>query len=111
MSRTRIIVIVVLVIVLIIVLLYTYRDKLFSSASAKTTLLGVDSSKFPLKNGSFNLPEVGKLQTYLKSKGGKSCNGTDLVVDNDFGPNTECATKQILGVTEVSQQLYNSLGL
>lgn len=115
MNRWYVIGIIVLVAIIIAVLLYMFRDEIFGvkkgDASNEGYGGGGGTSIFPLKNGSFNLPEVGKLQSYLKSKGGTSCNGSTLIVDNDFGQNTECATKQILNVAEVSEQLYKSLGI
>lgn len=115
MNRTKIIIIVALVLVLVIILLVVFKDKVFAKTGKINTnqipVVIPSTGIFPLKNGSFNLDEVSRLQTYLKSKGGVSCNGNQLIIDGDFGSNTECATKQILGVAQVSQILFNSLGI
>lgn len=97
--------------------MYTYRDKLFSGKTGNIpkkdgVIIPVGTSIFPLKNGTYNTPEVGKVQQYVRDKGGKNCNGIELInVDNDFGPNTECGVKQILGVTEITEAKYKELGL
>lgn len=113
MSKQKILIIVILVVILVIILLYVFRDNVFASTPKVTSInnnTGTNSI-FPLKVGSYNLPEVGRLQTYLKSKGATGCNGSILIIDNDFGPNTECATKQILGTVQVTQAQFNSLGI
>lgn len=108
---------IVIVAILIAYLMYTYRDKLFSGKSGDVpkkdgVIIPTGTSVFPLKNGTYNTPEVGKVQAYLRAKGGKNCTGNELItIDNDFGNNTECAAKQILGVTEITEAKYKELGL
>lgn len=114
MSRNKIIIIVALVVVLIIILLYVFRDNLFAATPKVNTIINsntnTNSSVFPLKRGTI-APEVGRLQTYLHLKGGRGCNGAFLQIDNNFGPETECATKQVLGTTQVTESLFKSLGI
>lgn len=112
MKRRKIIIIVILVIILIIILLVVFKDKLFAAnpKTISTINPSVNSGVFPLNQGTV-APEVGRLQTYLKAHGGKDCTGGILIVDNKFGPKTACAVLQVLNVSEVSQSLFNSLGL
>lgn len=111
MSRTKILIIVGLVVALAIIIIFVFRDDLFAKTPKTTTPVITPAGIFPLKNGSFNLDEVSRLQTYLKSRGGKNCDGSELVVDGDFGLNTQCATSQVLGTTQVTQTLFISLGI
>lgn len=114
MSRTKILIIVSLVVVLVIIFIFVFRDELFAKTPKTITpgnTVTPSANVFPLKNGSFNLDEVSRLQTYLKSRGGKNCDGSELIVDGDFGSNTECATKQVLGTSQVTQSLFISLGI
>lgn len=63
------------------------------------------ATKFPLKKGVYNSEEVKHLQRFLNAnRNGLTSN---LNVDGDFGALTEAVCYNVLGVKEVSQQLYN----
>jgi hypothetical protein len=120
-SRNWIIGIIALVVVLIIFLAFTYRQKLFAAGKNKTkkdpstgdvVIIQPGTSVFPLAVGSYNIPEVGKLQNYLINKGCNDCNGQVLTADEDFGPKTECAVITCVSPDGiVTEAKYKSLGL
>lgn len=76
-----------------------------SSGSSSSSGSRTPTTKFPLKKGVYDSEEVKHLQRYLNA----NRNGltASLSVDGDFGPLTEAVCENILGVKEVSQQLYN----
>lgn len=67
----------------------------------------VAPSTFPLRFGSKGA-KVQALQNYLLANGGSL---PIYGADGDWGSETQAAVLSVLGVNEVSQSLYNSLGL
>lgn len=76
-----------------------------SSGDSSGSSSGTPATKFPLKKGVYDSEEVKHLQRFLNA----NRNGltASLTVDGDFGPLTEAVCYNVLGVKEVSQQLYN----
>lgn len=101
---------VVLVVILVIILMVVFKGD-SKADTKKDDKKDTTSSVFPLRVGSYNLNEVEKIQRYLSSKGVTDCNGKPLIIDGDFGPNTECAVYKQFKVKEVSETLYKTLGL
>ena len=111
MTRTQWIAIAAVIVVILIVILFLVFSGDSKADTKKDDKKDTTLSVFPLKFGSYNLNEVEKLQRYLNSKGVTDCNNKPLVVDGDFGKNTECAVEKQFKVKEVSETLYKTLGL
>lgn len=103
---------VIIAVILLVVIAIAIAKRLTKNSSPE--LSSGDSSgsgsrtpatKFPLKKGVYDSEEVKHLQRFLNA----NRNGltASLTVDGDFGPLTEAVCYNVLGVKEVSQQLYN----
>lgn len=104
---------VIIAVILLVVIAIAIAKKLTKNTENSSPELSNGSSsgsrtpatKFPLKKGVYDSEEVKHLQRFLNA----NRNGltASLTIDGDFGPLTEAVCYNVLGVKEVSQQLYN----
>lgn len=103
---------VIIAVILLVVIAIAIAKRLTKNTENSSPELSSGSSgsrtpatKFPLKKGVYDSEEVKHLQRFLNA----NRNGltASLTVDGDFGPLTESVCYNVLGVKEVSQQLYN----
>lgn len=106
-----IIVFVALVVALIIFVLFAYKDRIFGGGKKDDNNVFEPFppiSVFPLRFGSKG-QEVMSLQQYLLSLDPNAL--PRFGADGDWGSETQAAVSRLLGVTSVTEQKYNQLGL